>query len=167
MEMNDIFRASGVQILHQSIRSLLPKIDELHLFISGIQSKAGLFTLSKTWLTQEIADVELGIEGYTFHRRDRGYKERGWGLGIYVTNDLLISRRFDLEQSDIESLWVEVHSSSPADFWSWHFINLLNPLGIIMTHLLISLKIVLKKIGRITRKLFCWEILIAIWQGPR
>ena len=70
MEMNDIFRASGVKILHQNIRSLLSKIDELRLFISGIQSKVGLFTLSKTWLTHEIADVELGIEGYTFRRRD-------------------------------------------------------------------------------------------------
>ena len=81
-----------------------------------MQSKVGLFTLSETWLTHEIADVELGIEGYTFYRRDRGSKERGGGLGIYVRNDLLISRRFDLELSDIESLWVEVHFPQSSGF---------------------------------------------------
>ena len=162
MKMNDIFRASGVKILHQNIRSLLSKIDELRLFISGIQSKVGLFTLSEIWLMHEIADVELGIEGYAFHRRDRGSKERSGGLGIYVRNDPLISR-FDLEQSDIESLWVEVHSPSPADFWLGYFINLLNRLGIIMMHLWIILRTLLRKLCRITRKLFCWEILIATW----
>ena len=86
------------------------------LYLVYSQRLVCLLCLYKTWLTQQIADVELGIEVYTFHRRDRGYKERGWGLGIYVRNDLLISRRFDLEQSDIESLWVEVHSSSPRIF---------------------------------------------------
>ena len=77
---NEIFEGQ-----HSEVNcSRQPKIHELHLFISGIQSKVGLFTLSKTRLTQEIAYVELGIEGYTFHRRDGGYKERGGGLGIYV-----------------------------------------------------------------------------------
>ena len=51
-----------------------------------------------------------------------------------------------MEQSDIKSLWAEVYSPSPADFCSWYFINLLSRLGIIMMHLWISLKIVLKKI---------------------
>ncbi|CAB4026053.1 Hypothetical predicted protein [Paramuricea clavata] len=108
-EMNDIFRGSGVKIVHQNIRSLLPKIDELRLLISSVQSKIDLFTLSETWLTDDVADSEVSIEGYTFHRRDRGSKEKGGGLGIYVRNDLSVSRRFDLEQSNIESLWVEVN----------------------------------------------------------
>ena len=109
MEMNDILRGSGVKIVHQNIRSLLSKIDELRLLISSVQSKIDLFTLSETWLTDDVADSEVSIEGYTFHRRDRGSKEKGGGLGIYVRNDLSVSRRFDLEQSNIESLWVEVN----------------------------------------------------------
>jgi hypothetical protein len=88
---------------------LLPKINELRLFVSSVQSKIDLFTLSETWLTDDIADSKVSIEGYTFHRRDRGAKGKGGGLGIYVRNDLSVSRRFDLEQSNMESLWVEVN----------------------------------------------------------
>jgi hypothetical protein len=54
------------------------------LLKSSVQSRNDLFTLSETWLTDNVADSEVSIEGYTFHRRDRGSKEKGGGLGIYV-----------------------------------------------------------------------------------
>ena len=114
--MKDIFRGSGVKIVHQNIRSLLPKIDELRLLISSVQSKIDLITLSETWLTDDVSDSEVNIEGYTFNRRDRGSKEKGGGLGIYVRNNLLVNRRFDLEQSNIESLWVEVNFPHSVGF---------------------------------------------------
>ena len=116
MEMKDICRGSGVKIVHQNIRSLLSKIDELRLVISSVQSKIDVITLSETWLTDDVCDSEVSIEGYTLHRRDRGSKEKGGGLGIYVTNKLLVSRRFDLEQSNIESLWVQVNFPHSCGF---------------------------------------------------
>ena len=51
MEMKDIFRGSGVKKVRQNIHSLLPKIDELRLLISSVQSKIDPITLSETWLT--------------------------------------------------------------------------------------------------------------------
>ena len=114
--MNGFINNSGVKIVHQNIRSLLPKIDELRLLISSVQSKIDLITLSETWLTDDVSESEVNIEGYTFHRRDRGSKEKGEGLEIYVRINLSVNRRFDLEQSNIESLWVEVNFPHSCGF---------------------------------------------------
>ena len=54
--MNGFINNSGVKIVHQNIRSLLPKIDELRLLISSVQSKIDLITLSETWLTDDVSE---------------------------------------------------------------------------------------------------------------
>ena len=96
----------GFKIIHQNIRSLSGRIDELRLIVSELHSGFHLLTFSETWAHEEITDSELEIPGYQLFRRDRGNK--GGGLAVYARNDVEVMRRLDLELSTIEGLWIEV-----------------------------------------------------------
>ena len=104
--LNDMTKARGMKFIHQNVRSLLGKIDELRLIISELNSEIHLLTLSETWLHKDITDAELQIAGYQLFRRDRGAK--GGGLAVYVRNDVSVVRRTDLENVSVEGLWLEV-----------------------------------------------------------
>ena len=99
----DIFqlgRKKGFKIIHQNIRSVLKKIDQLRvLFVdSGIE----VITLSETWLNENISPSMVHIEGYETFRMDREClkpnvrrakcnarakkKKRGGGLLTYVSH---------------------------------------------------------------------------------
>ena len=43
--------------------------------------------LTETWLTSDINDAEVNIDGYTIYRSDRKVRMRG-GAAIYLRNDL-------------------------------------------------------------------------------
>lgn len=105
-KLTDIPKTRGFKILHQNIRSLLGKIDELRLIFSELHSGIHLLTFSETWAHKDITDSELDIPGYQLFRRDRGSK--GGGLVVYSRNDLSVIRRTDLEKSNVEGLWPEV-----------------------------------------------------------
>ena len=92
-------------ISHLNIRSLLPKLDELRTFLHEYKC-AHLFGVSETWLTDSVCDGLVGINGFQTHRRDRG--GRGGGLLVYVSEHVTSIRRRDLEDPEIEALWIQV-----------------------------------------------------------
>ena len=104
--LKNMTETRGLKIVHQNIRSLPNKIDELRLIISELGSRIHLITLSESWAHQNITDAELEIPGYTLFRRDRGSK--CGGLAIYKRNDLSAIRRSDLENECFEGLWMEI-----------------------------------------------------------
>ena len=59
-------------------------------------------------------DEEFEITGYTLLRKDRGSK--GGGIAIYARDDLIVTRRDDLETSDVEGLWLEIHTPKSRSF---------------------------------------------------
>ena len=63
-----------------NIRSLLPKLDEVHL--TSITYSCAIFALVETWLSPDITDSELIIPGYSLFRLDRN--RHGGGVAIYV-----------------------------------------------------------------------------------
>lgn len=73
------------------------------------QLKSGIHVLSftETWLTKEIMDGEVDISGYSLFRKDRN-QSKGGGVGVFVRNDIDVSRRYDLEIDDIEGIWLEI-----------------------------------------------------------
>jgi hypothetical protein len=68
--------------------------------------KADIVCVSETWLDQTISDADIEIPNFTIHRNDRN--RHGGGVATYVSNNLAVSRRIDLEYQDIESLWLEI-----------------------------------------------------------
>ena len=104
--LKDMSKTRGMKLIHQNVRSLTGKIDELRFILSKLSSQVHLLTLSETWVHKDISDAELEICGYQLFRRDRGAK--GGGVAVYVRNDVSAVRRFDLEYDSIEGLWLEI-----------------------------------------------------------
>ena len=65
-----------------------------------------MFTLSETWFASTVHDSEIEIPGYVFERVDRN--RDGGGVGMYIKNDIQYKRRFDLENANIEAIWLEI-----------------------------------------------------------
>ena len=101
-------KTRGMKIIHQNIRSLLKKIDELRLVVLKLNSGILLITLSETWLHKDITDAKLEIPGSTLYRRERTTK--GGGVAVYARNDISAFRKTDLENDSVEG---------SAEFPSW------------------------------------------------
>ena len=65
-----------------------------------------VFTLSETWLDNTVHSSETEIPGYVFERIDRN--RDGGGVGMYIKDDIQYKRRFDLENANIEAIWLEI-----------------------------------------------------------
>ena len=78
---------------------------------------AHVLALTATWAKEDIIEREFEIPGYTLFRKDRGNK--GGGIAIHARDDLIVTRRDDLETSDVEGLWLEfIFQSRKFFFWN-------------------------------------------------
>jgi len=100
------FSKQGIHVASLNIQHILPKLDELKL-IMGEPGSIDIFGLSETFLTGSINDTDLLINDFVFERKDRS-KKAGGGLIIYLKKNISYVRRFDLESSDIETIWLQV-----------------------------------------------------------
>ncbi len=98
-------RTRGLKVCHLNVRSLLPKIDKLRLFIS--KNPFDVIAVSETWLKPSTPNDEIDIPNYSIYRNDRTDKTGG-GMAFYVRNGLPFRLRGDLQSSDIETCWIEI-----------------------------------------------------------
>lgn len=63
------------------VMSLVPKIDELRIFMNT--HKFGLFCITETWLKDSINDSIVDISGYNIIRKVRTHKLHG-GVALYA-----------------------------------------------------------------------------------
>ena len=87
------------------------KFDQVKLFLcdkSG-RPQVDLLFINETFLNHQIPDSFYSVPGFKIYRRDRPLKTGG-GVMAFVNEELIINvkRRTDLEQSDLESIWLEV-----------------------------------------------------------
>ena len=61
-----------------------------------------IFSVSETHLSLE-SEAEVQIEGYTFIASGQG-----GGVGVYISSFITFQRRMDLEQGNIECIWIEI-----------------------------------------------------------
>lgn len=73
---------SGLGIIHINVRSLLPKVDLIKLWITS--TDADILVLSETWLNESVLDKDIYMSGYKVFSCDRPRK--GGGIAIYVKN---------------------------------------------------------------------------------
>ena len=105
-KLREIMKLRGLKFVHQNVQSLSDKIDQLRLLLQGLHSGIQLITLSKTWLKSNKSDSELEIAGYRHFRNDR--KDKHGGVAVYVRDDLVATRREDLELDSVEGIWLEI-----------------------------------------------------------
>ena len=65
------------------------------------------FGISETFLTENIQNSNLNINGIVFERKDRPYKLSG-ELLVYIADHIDFKRRNDIEIEDLESIWLQI-----------------------------------------------------------
>ena len=105
-ELKNIASLQGLKCVHQNIRNLLNKLDEIRYIINTLKSRIHLILFTETWLNSSVLDEEVSIPGYTVFRKDR--RSKGGGVIMYTRDDLSVIRRSDLERPDVEGLWLEI-----------------------------------------------------------
>ena len=98
----------GLRIAQWNVQCITNKIDQLKtaeiLRCPGTQ--VDILGLSETWLNSKYAEGFAQAEGWSIFRRDRSQKEHGGSL-LFVNNKFQHLRRYDLENDDIEAIWIE------------------------------------------------------------
>ena len=101
---------SSIILCHLNAQSVLNKIDEVRTALLDAKRPA-ILGISETWLNNTITDGEVSISSFTLYRKDRKGK-RGGGIMVYVHNSRRCRCRDDLENDDIEAIWLELHLRS-------------------------------------------------------
>lgn len=96
----------GIRISNINVCHLLNKIDEIDLLLKEKQS-VDILGICETFLDHEIPDELVKLDGFNFERRDRVGKAGG-GVITYLSETVNYKRRRDLENSDIETIWLEI-----------------------------------------------------------
>ena len=111
-------RHNEVRISHLNIRSL--KCREHYLLLKDfIASKdIDIFTLSETWLNENVLDYEIQIPGFNIHRLDRSHKPGG-GVCVYVKEQFKVQSLADLSgifPSGLHQLWLKIQIRNLRSF---------------------------------------------------
>ena len=69
--------------------------------------------MKRSLINMLMTDQTVGIEGYTFERKDRDQcdemaTDNGGGILMYIANHVTYTRRTEFESQNIESIWIEV-----------------------------------------------------------
>ena len=116
--MNGFKGRKGLHLVHMNIRSLWSggkfEIFKEQLAESGIS----IFTLSETWLKNEIPDHLVEIQGYNLVRWDRSWGDdknsvkKGGGLAAYIKNSMQVDSHvlqgLNRSTKDIEIQWLKI-----------------------------------------------------------
>ena len=98
------FRSKGLHFVGLNIRSLLPKIDQLKIFVQN--NNPAVISVSETWLDNSVTSNEVNIPGYSIERKDRN--RQGGGVCIYVRDNLSYNIRNDIDHENIEGIWIDL-----------------------------------------------------------
>ena len=114
------FKRRGLHFCNQNIRHLKPKLDDVKLLLRSSNS-VDILGISETFLNKYVDDQTVGIEGYTFERKDRDQCDEiatnnGGGIIMYIANHVTYTRRTDFESQYIESIWIEVQLKNSRPF---------------------------------------------------
>lgn len=82
--MHSALSHSNINICHVNIQSLcacqMSKFNEFKLCFHG--SNIDIICLTETWLSEDISNELVAVDGYKLYRNDRKYS-RGGGIAIY------------------------------------------------------------------------------------
>ena len=102
-------------MFHQNIRGLQANFAEFETLLKS--HNIDLMTLSETHIINNgFNDIDqlYNVDGYEFIKRNRT-TGTGGGVAMYINSGISFKRRFDLENDNLENIWVEVfikHSKS-------------------------------------------------------
>ena len=83
--------------------------DDFNNFLVKFQ-RSVVLGITETWLSPTVSLNEVFVSGYSTYRFDRDF--RGGGVLVYVSHSCRSWCQFDLEDSDVEAVWVELRVMS-------------------------------------------------------
>ena len=107
----------GIKIIHQNCRGLFNNMANLTALFSG--QKNTILTLSETHIESNSAhDVDdlYQIPGFQFIKRNRT-TGKGGGVAVYISNNIKWKRKNNFENSNIESVWIEITPNKSKSFF--------------------------------------------------
>ena len=87
------------------------KLDQIKLALFGNdykETRLNVLVINKTFWDSTTPSQCFKIPGFNLFCRDRANGKAGGGIAIYVNSVLNVRRRSDLEDNDIEVLWLEL-----------------------------------------------------------
>ena len=105
----------GFSCLLTNIRSIKNKQQAFHTLISHTFTRIDIIALTETWLDCTVLDHEILPRGYSVFIEDRPYRTGG-GVLLACRDDLVCTRRSDLEVNGCELIWCETSSTSRSKF---------------------------------------------------
>ena len=102
-----------ITVCHANIRSLKANNNFDHVSID-LAGSYDIIVLTETWLTKDDNRDNFHLPGYQAPiRLDRAIEPLGYGgIIIWVKNDIAYKRRKDLEDKNIEMVWLEVRAGN-------------------------------------------------------
>ena len=98
---------NSIDIFHLNTRSIRNKID----YIQGLTESYDILCFSETHLDDNVDTFSLNFEGYNEPiRKDRTHN--GGGVMVYISSALRYVRRVDLENLNLETIWIEIKLKS-------------------------------------------------------
>ncbi|KAK2550327.1 hypothetical protein P5673_029027 [Acropora cervicornis] len=99
----------GLKICEWNINSLTDsKFEQKRHFLTSSHSEIDVLFLIGTFLKPKVPDSVFEIPGYVMYRKDRPGVKQGGGILAYVNFKLKENRRIDLEEKEIETLWLDI-----------------------------------------------------------
>ena len=120
-DIESLGKEKGFKLLHVNVRSLMKKIDQIRLTVSG--SKLDVITMSETWLNSSLGSRLVGLDDYVMYRQDRDCKiagkKRGGGLLTYIhskyANESEQLPDVSISSKHIEVQWSVIHHAHCRD----------------------------------------------------
>ena len=109
-------KVRGLKFIHQNIRSLRGKLDELNIMLAYCPN-LHVLAFTETWLNSNIFDAEISFPRFKIFRNDR-VNRVGGGIAVYVRDSLSVIRRFDLES------YFPNYATQNKEYFVW---NILSP----------------------------------------
>ena len=104
------------RIINTNVRSLPNKIDDLNTVINSNHIDVAVTT--ESWLNDDIPDQAVSINGYTLFRKDRKGRTGG-GVACFVKSSLTVHHWTELQDEDVESVWLTVRSHKMPRVTPW------------------------------------------------
>ena len=100
------------KIMSLNIFSLLPHLDELHIFVDS--EKPHIICINETKLDDSIDDSLVDIDGYAIIRKDRN--KHGGGVALYIHQNINFELKGELMCGEIESISVQIKNDKFKPF---------------------------------------------------
>ena len=117
-ELKKLTSIKGVKIFHYNVRGLSLNFDHIVAMLKCF-SNMDVVTLSETHLQCEKSDEDpealYFIPGYSFVNKPRK-SGKGGGVAAYISDWLTFNRRFDLENDEIECIWLQMKPRKSSSY---------------------------------------------------